>query len=129
MTDSIQTDPRAALLNDEGLAELQIYLDWISEAGLSDSEASFVSFVVGRAGLKDPRHLLAVWEAAYSGQQLSADARLQVMRFFLNPGNSDFRNEEAAGWFDFLPTVYELAPQVPSVTIYKPVFQKVGFSS
>lgn len=129
MTNSIQSDPRAVLLNEEGLSELQIYLDWISEAGLSDSEASFVNFAVGRAGLRDPRHLFAVWEAAYSGQQLSSDVRLQVMRFFLNPGSGDFRNEDAAGWFEFLPTVYQLAPEVPNVTIYKPVFQKVGFSS
>lgn len=128
MSDLTSTDPRAKNLSPDGLTELQVYTEWLADSGLNDCEATFVTFAVGRAGLNDARHLYAVWESAYSGQDLPIQSKLQVMRFFLNPTQSDFKNEDAAGWFEFLPTVYDLASTTRPLTITKPVFLKVGFT-
>jgi hypothetical protein len=121
-------DPRyLALVTEDGKNELQVYLDWISESGLEDNEQNYVEFVKGRADLVDGRHLFKVWEKISEEANVTGKARLQVMRFFLNPSTKSFARADAAGWFDFLPKVYDLIGQISSPVIARPVFQKVGF--
>jgi hypothetical protein len=121
-------DPRyAAVSTEDGKNELQIYLDWIVENGLDDSEQNYIEFVKGRAGLADGRHLFKVWEKISEELRVEEKARLQIMRFFLNPSAKSFAKPDAAGWFDFLPQVYDLMEQVPPPIISRPEFQKVGF--
>jgi len=62
----ISNDPRFPYLSDIGKEELAVYLAWVSDNGLSDSELSFIQYAVGRSGLNDGRHLYKMWEFASS---------------------------------------------------------------
>jgi hypothetical protein len=128
MTYDITTDPRAPFLSQDGLDELKVYLQWISDNNLTDSELSYVQYAVGRAGLNDGRHLFKVWEAASASESPDAKTKLQIMRFFINPTEENFSRADVAGWFDFLLTVYAMMGQIPVPMVTRPDFKKVGFS-
>jgi hypothetical protein len=127
MSIDITQDVRYATLSDEGRQELKVYLDWTREHQLADSEYSFIYFAIGRAGLQDARHLLAVWQKACNGMNIDISTRQHTMRFFLNPTDASFALESASGWFDFLPHIYALATSVEPVEAPKPPsFVKLG---
>jgi hypothetical protein len=47
----------------------------------------------------------------------------------MNPSTSvAFNSVQSAGWFDFVPTVYQSVPTVSAPNIQIPTFTKVGFS-
>jgi hypothetical protein len=117
----------SSLISDEGRSELGVYLQWVIESDLVDSEQDYVNFVIARADLEDGRHLFKVWETIYEGMGVDDKTRLQMMRFFINPSTKSFAIPETAGWFDFLPKIYDLMGQVPNPPIDRPIFQKVGF--
>ena len=54
-------DPRYALCSEQGRGELEVYLQWIKDANLEDTEYAYVSYVLGRARITDARHLFAIW--------------------------------------------------------------------
>lgn len=127
MTD-IQTDARYPFCSDAGKAELEVYLQWIVDASLQDSEYAFIEYVKGRAGIQDGRHLLAIWEYQMQGQ-FDKTARSQMRLFFVNPNPEvAFNSSAAAGWFDFIESVYVLRNEVPAPLVRPPVFAKVGSS-
>jgi hypothetical protein len=122
------TDPRYPHLTESGRSELSVYLDWIQQAKIPDSEASFITYILGRAGISDPRQLLKIWE-----YQMGAGAdqalKRQIRRFFLNPSQSEsFATASYAGWFEFLESVYALKESVGYTPVIMPRFTKVGFS-
>jgi len=125
MTDFL-TDPRYPFCSDSGKAELEVYLQWIADASLKDSEYAFIEYVKGRAGIQDGRHLLAIWEYQMQGQ-FDKTARSQMRLFFVNPNpETAFDSSGAAGWFDFIESVYVLKSEVAAPLVRPPVFAKVG---
>jgi hypothetical protein len=125
MTDFL-TDPRYPFCSDSGKAELEVYLQWIADASLKDSEYAFIEYVKGRAGIQDGRHLLAIWEYQMQGQ-FDKTARSQMRLFFVNPNpEAAFDSSGAAGWFDFIESVYVLKSEVAAPLVRPPVFAKVG---
>jgi hypothetical protein len=122
-----ETDPRFPHLTKAGQLELATYLDWLQQAKIPDSEASFVTYVLGRAGISDPRQLLKVWEYQMGGE-IDPSLKRQIRRFFLNPRQSEsFSSPSYAGWFEFLESVYALKDRVCYSPIVAPEFTKVGF--
>jgi len=127
MSVDVNQDVRYSVLSEAGKEELKVYLDWLNEHQLADSEYSFVYFAIGRAGLQDGRHLFAVWQKVCEGMTVDISTRQHTMRFFLNPTQASFTFESAAGWFDFLPQVYELSAAVaPADAPSPPPFIKMG---
>ena len=127
MTDA-SLDPRFSTCTEAGKAELSVYLQWITDAKLADTEYSFIAYVLGRAQIKDPRHLFSIW-AHQMGGNIDRQTKSQIRRFFMNPSTSvAFNSVQSAGWFDFVPTVYQSVPTVPAPNIQIPTFTKVGFS-
>lgn len=123
-----QNDPRFAHMSEMGQAELSVYLDWLKVANLQDTEYAFVTYVMGRAQLKDPRHLFAIW-LHQMGQTVDRQVKSQIRRFFMNPSDQvSFSSVQSAGWFDFIPWVYQLATTVQAPLILPPTFAKVGSS-
>jgi hypothetical protein len=121
-------DPRYALCSEQGRGELEVYLQWIKDANLEDTEYAYVSYVLGRARITDARHLFAIWEHQMGGQ-IDRSTRSQIRRFFMNPSPQvAFNAASSAGWFDFLPGVYQLMSSVPAPYVTAPVFAKVGSS-
>jgi hypothetical protein len=119
-------DPRYASCSKQGRDELEIYLQWIDDVGIEDTEYAYVSYLLGRASIRDARHLLAIWEHHMGG---SADhtTRSQVRRFFMNPSSEEFFNfSDYAGWFEFIPIVYKLSQAVAAPFVNAPLFAKVG---
>jgi hypothetical protein len=126
MNTDITQDVRYLGVSETGRDELKTYLDWISEHQLSDSEASFIYFAIGRAGLASDRHLFAIWQEICEGMEVDTATILHTMRFFLNPTEASFAVESTAGWFDFIPQVYELVASVEAPTeLSVPTFTKV----
>jgi len=124
----ITQDPRYSYLSDQGKSELEVYLNWLSGAQLHDTEYAFVAYVMGRAQLKDPRHLYAIWEH-HMGGQCDRATKTQIRRFFMCPSTEvAFNTAQSAGWFDFVPWVYHLLPEVPQPNVPTPSFVKVGNS-
>jgi hypothetical protein len=123
-----QNDPRYAHMSEMGQGELSVYLDWIKGANLADTEYAFVTYVMGRAQMKDPRHLFNIW-LHQMGQNVDRQVKSQIRRFFMNPSDQvSFASVQSAGWFDFIPWVYQLVTTVPAPTIMHPTFVKVGSS-
>jgi len=124
-----KTDPRYDLCTIEGRLELEVYLQWIKDTSLDDTEYAFVNYVMGRAQIKDARHLFAIWEHQIWAE-IDKSMRSQVRRFFMNPSvELSFKMASYAGWFDFIPSVYQLQKTVPlPPPIYGPTFVKVGGS-
>lgn len=119
-------DPRYALCSVEGRSELGVYLQWIKDADLADTEYAYVSYVLGRSRITDARHLFAIWEHQMGGQ-IDRSTRSQIRRFFMNPSPEvSFNMANTAGWFDFIACVYQLLHTVPSPYINAPTFAKVG---
>ncbi len=122
------TDPRYAVCSEHGRGELEVYLQWIKDASLADTEYAYVSYVLGRARIADARHLFAIWEHQMGGQ-IDRSTRSQIRRFFMNPSPEvAFNTAASAGWFDFLPGVYHYMSEVPAPYETAPVFAKVGTS-
>lgn len=123
-----QNDPRFAHMSEMGQGELAVYLDWIKGANLADTEYAFVTYTMGRAQIKDPRHLFAIW-LHQMGTQVDRQVKSQIRRFFMNPSDQvSFSSVQSAGWFDFIPWVYQLVATVPAPTLMPPTFVKVGSS-
>ncbi len=121
-----QNDPRYAHMSEMGQAELAVYLDWIKNVNLADSEYAFVMYTLGRAQIKDARHLFAIW-LHQVGATVDRQVKSQIRRFFMNPSDQvPFTSVQSAGWFDFIPWVYQLAPTVQAPVIMPPTFVKVG---
>jgi len=111
-----------------GQEELCVYLNWIQDVGLADTEYAFVAYALGRSGISDPRHLFMLWEHL-SGPTVTSKLKLMTRRFFLQPSEEmPFTDANYAGWFDFLPSVYQCKSDVPSPDFSPPQFVKVGFS-
>ena len=111
-----------------GRSELQVYLDWLEQTKIKDSEYSFVAFALGRAGLKDVRHLFLIWSLHMAG---AADRKMrsQIRRFFFNPSAEiSFQVASMAGWFNFLEELYKQARSGSMPPLQPPTFVKVGFS-
>jgi len=126
MNIDITQDIRYPGASDAGRDELQTYLDWIAQHQLKDSEASFIYFAIGRAGLASDRHLFAVWQKICAEIEVDTATMLHTMRFFLNPTEASFALESTGAWFDFLPQVYELVASVEAPTeLSVPTFTKV----
>jgi len=112
----------------EGQEELRVYLEWIHQNGLPDTEFSFVAFALGRAQIQHPRDLFEIWEELV-GQTVEANIRLQTRRFLMNPSREiDFSSLETAGWFNFLPAVYQAARTKTFSDLTPPDYRKVGFA-
>ena len=121
-----QNDPRFPHMSEMGQGELAVYLDWIKGAQLADTEYAFVTYTMGRAQIKDPRHLFAIW-LHQMGASVDRQVKSQIRRFFMNPSDQvSFASVQSAGWFDFIPWVYQLVATVPAPTIMPPTFVKVG---
>lgn len=126
MNIDVTQDVRYPGVSETGRDELRIYLEWISQHHLSDSEISFIHFAIGRAGLASDRHLFAVWQKICEDMEVDTLTTLHTMRFFLNPTEASFALESTAGWFDFLQQVYELVQSVNApAALSVPVFTKV----
>jgi hypothetical protein len=124
----ITKDLRYNGMTEFGRSELAVYLQWIKDASLADTEYSFIAYVMGRAGIRDARHLYQIWEQKAGG---SADQQLrrQIRRFFLNPSQTvSFEQPGSAGWFDFIASVYEVKDKLPPIAVTVPSFTKVGFN-
>lgn len=122
----VQNDPRYAHMSEMGQGELAVYLDWIKGANLADTEYAFVTYTMGRAQIKDPRHLFAIW-LHQMGANVDRQVKSQIRRFFMNPSDQvSFGSVQSAGWFDFIPWVYQLVGTVPAPTLMPPTFVKVG---
>ena len=120
-------DPRYALCSEQGRDELGVYLQWIKDASLGDTEYAYVHYVLGRASITDSRHLFAIWEHLM-GKQIERSTRSQVRHFFMNPSSEiSFELASSYGWFDFIPSVYQLVKAVPTPRVNVPIFVKVGF--
>jgi len=118
-----KNDSRYDLLDTkESREELEVYLNWIDQNKLPDSELSFINFVIGRGGFQDGRHLFQVWNKVNERLKISANERLTYMRFFMNPLQVDFSNEENAGWFNMLPVLYDALNKVKYKELSAPVF-------
>ena len=127
MAINLSADPRyASLTTDEGREDLEIYLQWISDNGLADTQRSFVDFAVGRAGLEDGRHLFSIWQKLMENTKVELKTSLQIMQFFIMPNDEPFDLEDVAGWFDFLPQVYQIMNEVPAMTVSRPSYKMVG---
>lgn len=127
MTDSTQ-DVRFEGCSEHARSELQVYLGWLSQAGLKDTEYAFVLFAVGRAGLKDPRQLFMVWDRMMAGT-VDRKSRSQIRRFFINPSpDVAFDVPAMAGWFNLLESLYAQAQSMQVPHLAHPVFVKVGFA-
>jgi hypothetical protein len=125
---AIESDPRYPGMTEAGRAELAVYLQWIQDVKLPDTEYSFVAYAIGRASLLDPRHLLKIWDSRV-GKQASTDVKRQIRRFFMNPSQTvSFCQPGSAGWFDFMQSVYLLKDQVMFIPLSYPQFIKVGFA-
>jgi len=123
----VESDPRYPRCTNEGKAELSVYVDWIKQNSLPDSEFSFVAYALGRAQLKHPRDLFHIWESI-AGEKSPQNVRLQTRRFLMNPSKSiNFSAEETAGWFNFLPAIYQSARSRAPIEFASPSFVKVGF--
>ena len=121
-----KNDPRYAHMSEAGQSELTVYLEWINSVGLADTEYAFVTYVMGRAQIKTPRHLFAIW-LYHTGQAVDSQLKSQIRRFFINPSDQvSFSSVQSAGWFDFIAWVYQLVPTVPEPVIMPPTFAKVG---
>lgn len=124
----VQNDLRYPHMSEVGQGELAVYLDWIKGTNLADTEYAFITYVMGRAQMKDPRHLFAIW-LHQMGQGVDRQVKSQIRRFFMNPSDQvSFASVQSAGWFDFIPWVYQLVGTVPVPTIMPPTFVKVGSS-
>jgi hypothetical protein len=127
MTDVLQ-DPRYPFCTDAAKEELAVYLQWIHDVQLADTEFAFIEYVKGRAGIQDGRHLLAIWEYQM-GSQVDRATRSQMRVFFMNPsGSTAFNNSASAGWFDYIESIYQLKAEIQAPLVRPPVFAKVGVS-
>lgn len=127
MAINLKADRRYAnVATDEGKEELEVYLQWISDYGIADTQKSFMDFVIGRAGLQDGRHLFSIWKKQMGSTKVDIKTSLQMMRFFINPNNEPFDTEDVAGWFDFLPQVYDVMEETPAPVINRPSYKMVG---
>lgn len=123
-----ERDSRYQDCSEHARAELAVYLDWLEQTKIKDSEYSFVAFALGRAGLKDVRHLFLIWD-----RQMAAAAdkktRSLIRRFFFNPSaDIAFDVPAMAGWFNFLEILYSQARSMKFPALVPPTFVKVGFS-
>lgn len=127
MSNSLKNDPRYSGLSELGRTELGVYLQWIQDAKLEDTEYSFVAYILGRCSINDFRHLYKIWESQI-GDNADKSTKRMIRRFFANPSPAvSFNQSNASGWFEFISSVHQLKNEVtiPSITI--PVFTKVGF--
>jgi len=125
---TVSLDCRYPGCSDQAKGELAVYLDWLGQSKLADSEYSFVLFALGRAGLKDVRHLFLIWSRQISGG-VSREHKSQMRRFFMNPSSDvSFNVASCAGWFNFLPVLYEHAGNLKIPALVPPKYTKVGFS-
>ncbi len=126
---SIQAnDARFKCCGPAGQEELGVYLNWIHEVGLSDTEYAFVAYALGRSEISDPRQLFILWEHL-AGTAVTSQLKQMTRRFFLQPSEEmPFTDANYAGWFDFLPSVYQCKSVVSMPDFSPPQFVKVGFS-
>ena len=123
----VENDPRYTNCTSEGKTELSVYVNWIEQNGLPDSEFSFVAYALGRAQLKHPRDIYQLWESI-AAETTPQNVRVQTRRFLMNPSKSiNFSAAETAGWFNFLPAIYQAARSKAPLDVLPPSFVKVGF--
>jgi hypothetical protein len=123
------TDARFRNLVDPAREELSMYLSWIAENELPDTEQMFVDFVIGRIGAVDGRHVFTAWCKMYESDNISELETLEVMRFFTNPSDADFTHSETSGWFELISPLYSIIDEVESKASAIPRFEKIGTSS
>ncbi len=121
-------DSRYKDCTESARAELDVYLGWLDQNKLRDSEYSFVAFALGRSGLTDVRHLFLIWDRQMI-ELADKKTRSQIRRFFFNPSaDVAFNVPLMAGWFNFLETFYTQARSMKFPPLMPPTLVKVGFS-
>ena len=123
------TDVRFRNLVDPAREELSLYLSWIAENELPDTEQMFVDFVIGRIGAVNGRHVFTAWCKMHESDNISELETLEVMRFFLNPSDADFTYSEASGWFELISPLYSIIDEVVPKAVVIPRFEKIATSS
>ncbi len=124
----VAADCRYQQCSAHGRSELEVYLGWLDQAKIKDSEYAFVAFALGRSGLKDVRHLFLLWNRHMAGNA-DRKVRSQIRRFFFNPSvEISFQVPAMAGWFNFLDELYKRARASSLPALQVPAFVKVGFS-
>lgn len=124
----IENDSRYPHMSDFARSELSVYLKWLTDARIEDTEYAFVAYVLGRCSLIDARHLFKIWEYQAGDNTEKATRRL-MKRFFLNPSPAvNFNQPSVAGWFDFIGLVHEIKNQIKYNQIIPPSYSKVGFN-
>lgn len=127
-TGSATLDSRFSDCSEQARGELEVYLEWLDQNKISDSEYSFVMFALGRSGLKEVRHILLIWLRQLPNG-LDREKKSQVRRFFMNPSaDVSFNLPSSAEWFNFLPILYQQTSTMKLPTLVTPKFTKVGFS-
>lgn len=120
------TDARFRNLVGSGREELSLYLSWITENQLPDTEQIFVDFVIGRIGAADGRHVFSAWRKLHEPDNISELEALEVMRFFANPSDADFSHLETSGWFDLISPLHSIIEEVEPKAIASPRFEKIA---
>jgi len=123
------TDARFRNLVDPAREELSLYLSWIAENELPDTEQMFVDFVIGRIGAVDGRHVFTAWCKMHVSENISELETLEVMRFFTNPSDADFTHSETSGWFELISPLYSIIDEVEPKAVAIPRFEKIATSS
>lgn len=125
---NIENDLRYPHMSDFARSELSVYLKWLTDAQIEDTEYAFVAYILGRCSLIDSRHLFKVWEQQVGDSADKATIR-QMKRFFMNPSPAvNFNQPSVAGWFDFIDSVQAIKSQIKYNQIFPPTFSKVGFT-
>jgi hypothetical protein len=125
---NIENDLRYPHMSEFARSELAVYLQWINDAQIDDTEYSFVAYILGRCSLIDARHLFKIWEYQAGNNSDKATKRL-MRRFFINPSPAiNFKQPSVAGWFDFIGSVHEMKAKINYTPIIEPLFSKVGFN-
>ncbi len=120
------TDARFRNLIEPAREELSLYLSWITENQLPDTEQTFVEFVIGRIGAVNGRHVFAAWRKLHEPENISELEILEVMRFFTNPSDADFSHSETSGWFELISPLHGIIEEVESKAIVSPRFEKIA---
>jgi hypothetical protein len=128
MNKTLSYDVRYPHLTLEGKEELKVYLIWLEQSKLEDTEKSFIEFAIGRGRFTNGRHLFQIWEYIKANEIIGVSNKMQMLRFFTNPSDTPFDLPELSGWFDFLLVAYGLSKTVKPVVYDFPTFLQQGIS-
>lgn len=115
----------------EGLEELDLYLNWLRDNRLADSESSFVDYAVLRGDFASPYHLYVAIRFLITGSKTppptSRSDLYQYRMFWVAPDKKRPISKHNANWFDWLQPAYKIADQVSaSDYTYMPGFRNLA---